>query len=192
MLGTIVSQPLWYYLSKKKDKKPALLITISVAMFGIFSIMLVFIFKDLLKNSSFYIILIATTICGGGSGALYTLPNSMFCDVVNIQNKKTKDNKTASYYGYMTLAFNIANALALLTVGILLDIIRFDPSKQVQTIDVQIGIAIILFVGVIMPLLVAYYIFSKYNITKKDVMKKRERHDEKHTRAKQLRGRNSS
>ncbi len=183
IFGTIVSQPLWYHLSKKKDKKPALLIAISVAMLGIFSIMLVFIFKDLLKNWSFYIMLIAITICGGGSGALYTLPNSMFCDVVNMQNNQTSENKTASYYGYMTLAFNIANAIALLVVGILLDLIKFDPSKQVQPVGVQTGIAIILFVGVIVPLLVAYYIFTKYNITKKDVMKKRKKHEE-HTRTK--------
>lgn len=193
LIGTIISQPLWFHLSKKKDKKPALLIAIAVAMLGIFSIMLVFIFKDLLKGFSFYIILLSIFVCGIGSGALYTLPNSMFCDVVNIQNKSTNDNKTASYYGYMTLAFNIANAMALLVVGILLDLIKFDPTKQVQPVGVQTGIAIILFVGVILPLLIAYYIFSKYSITKKDVMQKRKKkHDEKHTRTKQFHRRNNS
>ncbi len=179
LLGTIVSQPLWFNLSKKKEKKPALLLAILVAIMGTYSIMFVFLFKNLLNSFSFYIILVSIFICGVGSGALYTLPNSMFCDVVGIQNEEHKDDKTASYYGYMTLAFNIANALALMITGSLLDAIGFNSSLKVQPLDVQTGIAIILFVGVLVPLILSYYIFSRYKLTKKDVMKKRKQQHEK-------------
>ncbi len=163
ILGTISSQPLWFYISKKHDKKPALLSSMFVSVVGVFCIITLFLLRKSLGKVAFFLILISVFVCGFGSGALYSLPTSIYNDIIIKQNKKLGQNKTATYSGMLTFSCNIANSLALLVIGGLLDVIKFDPNKTTQTLSVQTGLALILFVGVQIALILGYYIFSKYN-----------------------------
>ena len=159
ILGNIISQPVWVILSKKIRKKPALILGFLIAIFSVFGIISIYFFRVELYYISFYLNILLIFICGFGSGALYTLTVSIFGDAIF---EIAKGNNNASYLGTLTFASNIANAMAQLIIGILLDIIKFDSSLTVQSLGVQSGLALILFVGVQTFLILGCLIFSGY------------------------------
>lgn len=137
-IGAIVSQPFWIFLSKRIDKKPTLRWAYFSILIGIFLTFWVFVFRESLgTTASFWVVLPCIFFCGFGTGALYSLPISMFADNVTMDKIKTGENNSATYSGYMTLAYNIANSLALLVIGVLLDLIKFDAKAPVQALKVQ-------------------------------------------------------
>lgn len=160
MLGNIISQPLWVYISKKQKKKPALVMGILLTIISVFGVIFIYLFRIDLYKISYYLMLVAIFLCGIGSGALYSLPNSIYGD--EIMYKNTDSSKLASYTSTMTFAGNIANSITQLVVGILLDIIKFDSSKHVQSLGVQTGLALILFVGIQLTLIIACAIFAGF------------------------------
>ena len=168
IIGTILSQPLWFYVSKKHDKKPALLSSIFVSVVGVFCIITLFLLRKSLGGTAFYLTLLSVFICGFGSGALYSLPSSIFNDIIILQNKKLGVNKTATYTGMLTFSCNVANSITTLVIGLLLDLIKFDPNKATQSLSVQTGLALMLFVGVQLSLILGYYIFAKFNLKSKN------------------------
>ena len=171
LVGTLVSQPIWYYASIKMDKKTALLNGIFVVVVGVFSIITIFLLRYQLGTFAYYFIMISIFICGFGSGALYSLPCSMYSDAISRINRQLKTDKTATYSGVMTFMSNVFNCIIQLIIGVMLDAIKFDPNKVVQSLSVQTGLAIILFVGVQVALISGYYIFSKYNKIKYNKIK---------------------
>ncbi len=171
IIGTIISQPLWVKTSKDVGKKNALIIGIFITIIAIFTVITVFLLRIALYPYSFYFMLVCILICGIGSGAMYTLPSSLYGDAITSLNSGREGN-IASYTASMTFAGNMANSIAQLVIGVLLDIISFDSSLEVQSFGVQTGIALILFVGIQMSLILAGFIFSKYN----EKNKKRTKH----------------
>jgi len=167
ILGTIVSQPLWFYMSKYKDKKPSLLFAMVFSIIGVFIIIICYLFRSVFLNSTFYLVLFSTFVCGFGSGALYSLPSSLYADEVSKQNKTSGLDRTATFSGIFTFTSNLFSSVSLFFVGIMLDLIGFDSSLSSQTLKVQMWLAIILFVGVELSLIVGYYFFSLYNVRKR-------------------------
>ena len=102
-------------------------------------------------------------ICGLGSGGLYSLPSSIYGDT--LMNMEDGELKVATYTGALTFASNIANSITQLLVGVLLDVIKFDSNVQIQSLQVQTGLALILFIGVQVSLISACFIFA--NLAKK-------------------------
>lgn len=159
ILGTIISQPMWVMLSKK-NKKSTLITGIIITILSVFAVIFIYIFRIELYDISFYLMLIAILFCGLGSGALYTLPTSIYGDEIM---KISKDGSlNATYSSTMTFAGNMASSIAGLVVGTMLDVIGFDAEKQVQSLFTQSGLAIILFVGIQLTLILACLIFSKH------------------------------
>ena len=163
ILGTILSQPLWFYMSKYKDKKPSLLFAMVFSIIGVFIIIICYLFRSVFLNSTFYLILFSTFVCGFGSGALYSLPSSIYADEVSKQNKLSGKDRTATFSGIFTFTSNLFSSVSLFFVGILLDLIGFNSQLSSQSLRVQMWLAIILFVGVELSLIVGYYFFSLYN-----------------------------
>ena len=171
-LGAIFSQPFWIFLSKRIDKKPALKIAYLVILIGIFFAFWVFVFRENLGVvAAFWIILPCIVFCGFGTGALYSLPVSMFADNVNMDKLQTGENNSATYSGYMTLAYNVANSVALLVIGVLLDIIKFNPSSPVQAIKVQNALGVIVFGGCAICIAISMLILNKYSLKRSDILK---------------------
>ncbi len=159
LLGTIVSQPLWVALSKK-NKKNTLITGIIITILSVFAVIFIYVFRIELYEVSFYLMLVAIMLCGLGSGALYTLPTSIYGDEVM---KISRDGGlNATYSSAMTFAGNMASSLAGLIIGVMLDVIGFDAEKQVQSLFTQSGLALILFVGIQLSLILACLIFSKH------------------------------
>ncbi len=160
VLGNIISQPLWLFLSKKIKKRPALILGFIITIVSVFGIIIVYFFRIELVNISFYVNIVFILICGMGSGALYTLPVSLYGDVVKEINRGNDNN--ASYLGALTMASNIANSLSQIIIGVLLDIIKFDSTLSVQSLGVQYGLALILFVGIELFLILGCFVYSGY------------------------------
>lgn len=170
--GAIISQALWVNVVKKYDKKQTLIFALSVILFGIAMTSITFLFR--LYCSSvfiFWFVLPCLFICGIGSGALYSLPHSMYADVVTMEQYKTGINNAGRYTGYYTFTYNFSNSIALLFIGLLLDLVKFDSSQPVQALSVQAGLGKIVFLGSAIALTLSIIIFSKYSIKRSDVLK---------------------
>ena len=114
----------------------------------------------------FYIVLVSIFIIGFGVGTLYSLPASMYLDVGEYL-KKENQNNGATFQSFLTFSYNVSNAIALFVVGVLLDVVKFDPELIVQTRPTKAGISIILFVGVLISLIGSFLIFGRYRLKRK-------------------------
>lgn len=170
--GAIISQPLWVNVVKKYDKKQTLIFALSVILLGIALVSITFLFRVYCTSDFiFWFVAPCLFVCGLGSGALYSLPHSMYADVVTMEQYKTGVNNAGRYTGYYTFTYNFSNSIALLFIGILLDFVKFDSSQPVQALAVQNGLGKIVFFGSAIALTLAIIIFSKYNIKRADVLK---------------------
>lgn len=170
--GAILSQPLWVYLSKRIDKKRSLIISLSLIILGIFLIAITFLFREFVPtNTMFYIAIPCLIFCGLGAGAMYSLPFSMYADAVTLDIFNTGENNAGAYTGYFTFTYNLANSIALLIIGFLLDIIKFDSSQPVQALSVQNGLGGIVCFGTSIFMALAIMFFSKFSIKRADVLK---------------------
>lgn len=170
--GAIVSQPLWVYISKRMDKKRALIISLSTIVFGIFLTVITFLFREFISTQTmFFIALPCLILCGIGAGAMYSLPFSMYADCVTLEIFKTGQNNAGAYTGYFTFTYNLANSIALLIIGFMLDLIKFDSTMPVQAMSVQNGLGLIVFFGCTIFLSLAIMMFSKFSIKRSDVLK---------------------
>ncbi len=170
--GAIASQPLWVYLSKRMDKKRALIISLSTIVFGIFLTIITFLFREFISTQMmFFIALPCLVLCGIGAGAMYSLPFSMYADCVTLEIFKTGQNNAGAYTGYFTFSYNLANSVALLIIGFMLDFIKFDSTMPVQAMSVQNGLGLIVFFGCTIFLSLAIMMFSKFSIKRSDVLK---------------------
>ena len=95
----------------------------------------------------------------------------MFADNITMDKLRTGENKSATYSGYMTFAYNIANSIALLVIGVLLDLIKFDPKSPVQAQKVQSLLGIIVFGGCAICILIALLVLKRYNLKRSDILK---------------------
>ena len=170
--GAIASQYLWVSIVKKYDKKQTLIFALSVILVGIALTSVTFLFRTLCTpNFIFWFVLPCLFVCGIGSGALYSLPHSMYADVITMEQYKTGENNAGRYTGYYTFTYNFSNSIALLIIGLLLDLVKFDSSQPVQALSVQNGLGKIVFFGSAIALTCAIWIFSKYSIKRADVLK---------------------
>lgn len=172
LISAIISQPLWIFLSKKFDKKPALLIGMSAVLVGILYVFIIFLMRGSLNNNPMK--LTATLVpgiflAGLGTGSMYPLPYSMMADAIAYNSKNEKEDRTATYTGVMTLAYKASQGFALLVIGILLDVIRFDASRPVQPASVESGLGWIVILGVAISIALGIFIYSRYTLKASDV-----------------------
>lgn len=167
---TIASQPFWIWFIGKFDKKSAVLLGIAFVGFGVIYLLVVFLLRETITNLTL-VIFPALAMAGLGMGALYTMPTAMLGDTTDIEKQKTNQDKTATYAGFMTFCNKLCNAATLLIVGILLDVIGFDEATALENQGVQLGLGLIVIIGILSALSVGFYFFSKYNVKKADVVK---------------------
>ncbi len=171
-VGAIVSQPFWVALSKRIDKKGALISALSLLLLGIGLTLVSFLFRQYVPLESIYIFaLFCIFVCGLGLGAMQSLPISMYADVVTLEQYRTKESKAGAFLGYYSFTYNLSNSVSMLFIGILLDLIKFDSSQPIQALSVQNGLGIIVFCGCGIALASAILIFSQYKIKRADVLK---------------------
>ena len=163
LMGAIFAQLFISKIAFKKGKINTLILFISIIILGVGFLSVLFLVRTFLTSViNFYICIPLVLICGFGSGALYSLPFSIFSDIISEENAANKTNQTATFSGVMTFMFKISNALSLFLIGLILDIIHFDSSEPVQALKVQNSLGIILIVGVALSLALSISFFSHY------------------------------
>lgn len=162
IFGAIFSQFYWTKKSIKNGKKSTLIHGLCVGTLGILMIWVVFILRDMFSTTLlFFITLPLITFAGFGTGVLYTLPISIFSDILASDKELVGKNKTATYSGIMTLSNKIANAFSLFLIGIVLDAIKFNSSYPVQPARVQLGLGYLVIFGVALSLVLSIYFYKK-------------------------------
>lgn len=161
ILSAILSQPFWNHVAKK-GKMKALIKGISTGLFAILLIGFVFLLRDLFATKLLFGICIPLIfVIGFGTGALYSLPYSIFSDIVNEGRNDYETDKTATFSGIMTLSSKIAGAFSLLLIGIFLDIIKFNEASPVQPLSVQNGLGVLVIIGSALSLSLSINIYKK-------------------------------
>ena len=174
-LMTIVGQPLWFYISKKYDKKRAVLVGQSVSLVGCFMLLAMFLMRDffngLLEQNFFYVIFMMPPlmVAGLGTGVLYSLPLALIGDAIIIEKSITGEDRTATFAGFMTLAYKASQAVSQLILGSALDLMGFQEGSSVQTPAVEASLGWLLCLGVIASVGGGILLFSRYRIKRADV-----------------------
>lgn len=145
--NAILSQPFWLKLSKKRGKQKTLITATQVSIVGTLLLALVYVFSREILHLSFAFGLVSLCVCGFGIGALFSLPISIYSDM--IMAKQESSSNCATELGFLNLAFKFAGAVGLVFVGALLDIVKFNPNMPVQTLEVQHNLAMIVLSGII-------------------------------------------
>ncbi len=169
-LMTIFSQPIWILVVNRFDKRAAVLSGLLTMIAGVSYICVLFIIRDSMSVSTMTVALIPGLICaGGGMGALYSMPTGMLGDAIAVEKLHTKEDNTATYTGFMTFGNKLSQSVALLVIGVMLDLIGFEEGRASQPIGVQWGLGWIVFGGILAALIGGFIFYSKYDLKKSDV-----------------------
>ncbi len=167
-LMSILSQPVWMYIAKKFDKRPAMNIGLLFSILaGVVFIVLV-LFKEYVASQPLYFFPYAI-IAGFGTGALFTIPLSMVADTIDFDEYKRGLRFEGFYFGSLTLYYKLSQALAIFIIGILLDLIRFDSSLPIQSEFTLISLGLILSLGSILSFVLAYVSLRRYPLNEERV-----------------------
>jgi Na+/melibiose symporter-like transporter len=161
--GIILGQPVWFYLSKKQGKVTALITALGVVIIGIVVFAAVLTFRNTVYTHHVLpLVCFTMLLAGAGTGCLYSLPISMFADIVDIENKRTGTDKTAKATGFLTFCTKISNALIMLLIGLALDLIGFRGNARVQSVQTQNWLGYLLIAGVAVACICAIFIYTRY------------------------------
>jgi Na+/melibiose symporter-like transporter len=168
--GIILGQPFWYKVSCKIDKKN----TVLAALMTVIAASLCFAFILAFRSYIGQYVLVALIsvnifVISCGVGCLYSLPVSMFADCLYKGKEQSIDN-TATATGFLTFCTKITNAVVLILVGVILDIIGFESGGSVQTVFVASALGWVLVCGVVIASVVALSLYEKYQYKKDDFM----------------------
>lgn len=167
-LFSILSQPFWIKTIHKTDKRKSVLIALLISICASLYFMLLVLINSHVEN--YFVLFIPYAVLAGvGTGALFTIPASMVADTIDLEELETGKRSEGGYFGSMTFFYKLSQSLSVILIGFLLDLIGFDSSQSVQTMQVQIYLGLILSLGVSFSFALASIFMSKFPLTKEDI-----------------------
>lgn len=166
---SILSQPIWMFITRRTDKKPAMFIGLLISIFAGCIFALLVLLKAHVATQLFYFIPYAI-FAGFGTGALFTIPLSMVADTIDLDELQRGQRFEGFYFGSLTLYYKLSQAIAIFLIGVLLDLIRFDSSLIQQSEFTLISLGLILAIGSILSFAFAYLSIRLYPLDKKSVL----------------------
>lgn len=165
---TVASQGFWLRMTKRFDKRKAVLLAVSFAVAGATCFLIMVILKHWVHAS--YLWLLPYAILSGiGMGGLITIPFSMIADTVDEEEEKFGIRSEGLYYGGLTFSYKISQSIAIFLLGILLDVVGFDANKAVQGEFTVVSLGLIVSIGSLVALMLSYFFYNKYALTKEKV-----------------------
>jgi glycoside/pentoside/hexuronide:cation symporter, GPH family len=165
---SVLSQPIWMWITRKIDKKPAMIVGLMVSILAGIVFVILVILKDVLNANVLYFFPYAF-LAGFGTGALFTIPLSMVADTIDLDELVRGQRFEGFYFGSLTLYYKISQAIAIFFIGVLLDLIRFDSSLLQQSEFTLISLGMILAFGSIFSFVFAYLSIRVYPLNKEKV-----------------------
>ena len=162
--ASIIAQPIWSAISKKTDKKPAVIFGLSLSIIGNIVFIILVLFKDHVLGEPFFFIFYSL-ITGFGTSVLYSLPLSMVADTIDVEEYHSGLRTEGIYYGCLTLSYKIAQAVTILFVGFMLDLVGFDSSVTIQNNSTVSLIGLTLGIGSLLSFLASVLFIRKYSLS---------------------------
>lgn len=169
---TIAGQPLWMKISKKYDKKKALMIGQIMSLIGCIMLGIMVALRnpinDLLAKSKAAVIVMMPPlmVAGFGTGVLYSLPVALIGDIAVVEKLKRGEDKTATYAGFLTFANKAGQALAQVVLGVCIDLIGFKEGQKTQTESVKIALGWLMVGGCTIAIVAGFFIFSTFKLNR--------------------------
>jgi len=119
-----------------------------------------------------------------GIGGLFTLMMSMtadVCDLDELNNGERREGMFGAVYWWMV---KLGTAVAMLTSGIVLQMVGFNEAVEVQTAETLINLRIADIVIPIIAGFIAIYLIWKYDITEARATEIKKALDERHNQIK--------
>lgn len=164
----IIAQPIWVMISRRIDKKPTVMLGLSIS--GVASVMfaLLVILRDTFSNG-FYAVIPFAILTGFGIAALFSLPLSMIADTIDVEELETGERKEGVYYGLLTLAYKISQAVAIFLLGYLLDLVKFNSDVLVQPKSTEMILGMTIAIGGFLGFAIAMTFYYRYSLNAKKV-----------------------
>lgn len=167
-LCSILSQPVWGALSRRVGKMPALALGFGLSIVGsLYFVVLVFMRAPVQGNALAF--LPFAIGAGFGIGALFSLPLSMVADTVDLDESLGGARLEGLYYGTLTLAYKLAQAVVLVVIGVLIDLLGFDASAPVQSTWTVVSLGLVLGLGAAASFSAAILAIRRYPLTESRV-----------------------
>jgi glycoside/pentoside/hexuronide:cation symporter, GPH family len=168
-LSSILSQPLWVIVSRKIDKKPTIIIGLLLSILGS-SVFFIFVLLREMLAGQILLLLPFSIVMGIGSGALFSLPFSMVADTLDVDELKTGVRLEGVYYGNMTFFYKLSQSVVILFVGVLIDLVRFNPNASIQPSGTVMILGMTISAGSFLAFLLAFISYSMYDLNKEKVL----------------------
>lgn len=162
---SILSQPVWTFISKKIDKKPSIKLGLGLAIIASAYFFALVLFKNHIMGNALYFLPFAV-LAGFGTGGLFTLPLSMIADIIDLEELHTGRRSEGTYYGCLTLFYKFSQSITLLLVGFILDIIKFNSSLPVQSEGTVVTLGLILSITTTASFIAAFISIKKYSLNR--------------------------
>ncbi|MFW5425745.1 MAG: MFS transporter [Methylophagaceae bacterium] len=170
LIFSILSQPFWVYISRRFEKKTAIIIGMFAAILGFAGLPMAYVGLEWLplnQPQTVYTMMGFSVLSGIGNGAFMSLPFSMVADVTDQAEVKTGQRQEGLYFGMYNFAYKAGISISVLIGGILLDVIGFDSTLTEQSVITTYNLAM---VPTWMLLALAPFIYwtaSKYQLDRK-------------------------
>ncbi len=161
----VLSQPLWVLISRKLDKKPALLIAVGCGVLGSLILLLMALFAIEYMRSTWVSMVPMIALIGFGVGGMLSLPPSMVSDIADLQYAKSGRRMEGLLFGTFTLCYKLSQSISVLLLGILLDVIRFNSALPVQSPVTITWLGLLLPLGCLFGFGLAFLAYSRYSLT---------------------------
>lgn len=162
----VLSQPLWWALSKKMDKKPAMLAAMAATVLGMLYLMVILFFREDVVGKP-YVFIPFMLLAGVGVGGVLTMPSSMVADTIDKTELETGQRTDGTFFGTLTFLYKLSQAVAMILIGLLIDTIRV--GSKVEHTSPALGLGLVLCIGSIVALGIGALIIRGYTLTRKQV-----------------------
>ncbi|MDW7660536.1 MAG: MFS transporter [Bacillota bacterium] len=160
---SIASQPFWIALARKIDKKRAVITGLKVCMTACLILFFFVIQMDLIHVNFLYLLIYAI-IVGFGTSGLFSIPLSMLADTVDQQEFNTGNRNEGVYFGMLNFGYKFSQSLAVLILGVVLDLIRFDSNLPVQGRTTLFLLGTLLSLGGLLAFVLSSISYKNYSI----------------------------
>jgi Na+/melibiose symporter-like transporter len=167
-LFAILSQPVWMAVSTRYGKMPALVLGFCLGIAGSVWFAILVILNGSVQDNVLAFMPFALCV-GSGIGALFTLPLSMVADTVDLDEAGGGTRNEGVYFGSLTLVYKLSQAVAIIVIGVMLDITGFDSSLPRQASSTLVSLGMILGLGGIASFVAAIACLRGYDLTEKAV-----------------------
>lgn len=173
VLGTqflvcILAQPLWVKIARKIDKKAAVKLGLWISIFGCMMLLGLVVLRQQVIVHYEYLIVYAVVI-GFGTSGLFSLPLSMVADTVDQQELETSERSEGVYFGMLNFGYKMSQSIAILILGFVLDMIRFNPNIDIQNDFTSMALGVVLSVGSLFSFVLANKAYSSYSLNEEKV-----------------------